>query len=1043
MAECNTHGGLIGWFVHNPVAANLIMLTLLIAGSCSLLNIKKEIYPDTKSDVIEVSIGYPGAAPEDVEQGVVRQVEEVLQGVEGVKNLLATAAPEEGRFSLVLLPHTDPVALMDAVRQRIATIDSFPEAVETPQIRQAVERNELLWLILHGPLEQQGMGRLAEEIKGDVAQLSGAGLIEIHGRQQEDLHIEVAPSVLVEYDLTLTQIAAALRNQSLDLPGGAIDSDSGSILLRSLGKAFTRSDFEDLIIRSHEDGSQLRLGDVARVSNRSDGHNFLFFNNEQAIALQVFASDNANPVELANRIKEYLKARSLPHGVALEVVVDMAVHLNNRMELMLKNMLFGTLLVFGVLALFLRIRIAFWVMLGLPVCFLGTLWLMPMLGVSINMLTLYGFILVLGILVDDAIVIGESICTAIDSSGGGEATVIQGARAVATPATYGVLTTVVAFIPLLIIPGEDGPLWAGIAYVVIMSLLLSLFESKFLLPVHLRHIGPSAGHGQCRGLAWLRLRLQQLIDSFLERCYRPLLTLFITYRYATLAACGGILLITLVALQTGVIRWIFFPRIDTGVVLVTLQLDERVAGGRLEQLSRQLEQLAVAVNASFLAAGEKTAPLGKRIAYSESEHNAQFYVELSPSAQRHVTPAQIIQRWQRAAQEIASLPEVTQFVFSTPTESDEEAAVSFDITGRQLIAVDEVVDRLKQALAGYQGVYNIRDSRHQRQPEIQISLQPGASQLGVTLEDVATQVRESFHGIVVQSLQQGDSSVDVVVLSPWQQRRHLADLEALTIVTAGGERLPLTAVARLQEAQGAIRIERKNGRRVITLKAAVDDQMTDAEEIMDELLATVGNELQANYPGVQISVSGAAQEEQHVLQAIIMSSLLALLAIYALMAVPLKSYLQPLMIMMSIPFGMVGAVLGHLLLDLPISILSLCGCIALAGVVVNDALVLITSINANSNHCTDLCEVLRVAGCSRFRAILLTSLTTFCGLLPMVMERSLQAQFLIPMAVSLAFGILFSTLITLFLIPVLYVCLEDIKQLCSRLTETSPAGEPL
>ncbi len=1040
--------GVISWFVQNPVAANLMMFFFMIAGLLTVVHIKKEILPETRSGVVSVRIEYPGASPEDMEGGIVKKVEDALQGMTGIKKIVAEAS--EGFADIRVTAKTD-VAMpefLNEVRSRVDAVDTFPTESEKPRIAEEIMKTEVMWLILHGPMDDGSLKALAKEIRDELTAGADVSQVDIVGTKPDEISINLSESSLRRFGLGFDDVADAVAQSSLDLPGGQIKTRDRNIGVRSLGQARTGRGFEDIAVAARPDGTVIRVKDVASVTDgAAEADGFLRYNGQKALGLQVFRSGDENTLVLADRVRQYVaeKRGRLPQGISLDIAADMSVHLKDRLSLMVRNMITGSLLVFISLALFLRLKVAFWVMLGLPVSFLGAVWLMPLpfIDASINMVTLYGFILVLGILVDDAIVIGESISDTIQKEGPGLSSVVEGARAVATPATFGVMTTVAAFVPMLTIPGPNGKMWAGIGWVVILCLLFSLVESKFVLPAHLRRMGEvtrRTGPGAKRFPSWFE-RLQDRVglglEFLIQKGYRPLLSACMRYRYATAMGFTAIFILAMVSVKAGIVKFVFFPDIDSDIVLVDLNMAGGVSQDRLLLAVKRIEDAAEKVNASFLDAGETVPPLKTRVSYYESEGHAGFYVELSPGRERAASTAEVIREWRRLTRDVRTLPGVKSLKFSSASSEAAGMPIDFELTGKDTKDLERMALTIKQALSAYDGVSDIRDTSMDHRCEVKLSVKKESEALGVTLREVARKVRYAYYGRKVQTLQRGSESVDVFVRYPGDERQNLAGLSSMWIRGRDGRRMPLTEVVRLDTGKGPAKIVRRDRRRVVSVRADVDKAATTPGRIVEEMMEKRIPELQPRYPGISVRAAGEAEEEEESLASMKKWGGLSLLAIFILMAVPLKSYAKPLIIMTAIPFGIVGAVLGHLIMGLPVSILSLCGVIALSGVVVNDALVLVDYIHRRLAAGDSVGKAVGEAGTRRFKAIFLTSMTTFLGLVPMVTEKSLQAQFLIPMAVSLAFGILFSTLITLFLIPALYLIMEDVVGLVQRRSKQS------
>ncbi len=1035
--KTNETTGVIAWFAKNPVAANLLMLFFMLAGIVTAFQIRKETLPESRPGIILIQVAYPGASPADVVEGVVKKIEDALQGVEGIKETEATAHEGFADIAVKAETGTNINALLDRVKSRLDSIASFPGEAERPVVSELVIKTQVLWLILSGELDDGNMKTLARQVRDDLLAEKGISQVDIIGTRPFEISINVSEDSLKKYSLTFDDIVSAVASGSVDLPGGSIKTKGEHILLRSEGKAKTGRDFAELAIVAKTDGTIVRVKDVAEVTDGfTEDDWFLRYNEKNAVGLQVFRTGDESTLSVAEAVRNFVEKNKtlLPQGASAVIIADTSVHLKDRLNLMMKNMAMGSVLVFISLALFLRMRIAFFVMLGLPVSFLGAVWIMPLpfIGASINMVTLYGFILVLGIVVDDAIVIGESIHETIQREGAGTGSVIKGVRAVATPATFGVLTTVAAFIPTITIPGADGKMWASIGYVVIACLVFSLIESKLILPAHLGSLAVQDNGRRKTFFEKIQTAVSNGLALFLDKVYSPLLKICLNYRYATIAAFFGIFILTMACVTTGIVRFVFLPQIESDMIQAELEITGGTSREVLFTAVREIEKAAARVNKKFTAGGEREAPIKNFISYAEADRKAGFFVEMSSGDTRKVSASAVVNEWRKETRHVLDIPGVKSLQYTRTLNESQGPPINFELSGRTIDNLAPAAEELKKALAGYDGVFDIRDTSSDGKPEIKLSMKPEAESVGISLLHVARQVRQAFYGEKVQKIQRGPEEVDVFVRYPENERKNIADLESMWIRTNKGKAVPITSVANVEIGRSPAEIVRTDRKMVISVLADVDKNIATPAAIIREISENLFTDLQDRYKGISVRIAGESEEENEIMKSLKKWGVLALFAIFAMMAVPLQSYIKPFIIMTAIPFGIVGAVLGHLFMGIPISILSLCGIIALSGVVVNDSLVLVDYITRRTEAGDAVEDAVSSAGVRRFRAIMLTSLTTFFGLLPMLMEKSLQAQFLIPMAVSLAYGILFSTVISLFLIPALYLSWNDIRELWKR-----------
>jgi len=1054
----------IAWFAGNHVAANLLMMLLVVGGLLSIPTIKQEIMPELSLDVVTVSVVYPGAAPVEIEKGICIRIEEELQGLQGVKRIGSTAAEGVCVVRVELLAGEDVRRRLDEVRSRVDGIDTFPEEAEKPVIVQADVRFQVLDVAVSGDVDEATLKRLGQQVRDEIAALPGITDVELVATRSYEVAIEVSEDALLRHDLSFDHVVSAVRRSSLDLPGGSVKTAGGEILIRTKGQAYRGGEFEKLVLLSRPDGSRLQLGDVARVVDGfEETDQVAYFDGRPTTLVEVYRVGNQSALEISATVGEYIeKAQgSLPAGVTLTVWQENARFLRARLDTLLRNGRDGFALVLLVLALFLRLRLAFWVSLGVPLSFLGTLFVMPSLDLSINLISLMAFIVVLGIVVDDAIVVGENAYTEQSRGAAPLAGAIAGAHGIAMPVIFGVLTTIVAFVPMLFVVGPSGRMVRIIPMIVITCLVFSLIESLFVLPAHLARAGAKETRGSNPVTrTWLRFQggIASALQWWIREVYRPVLEILLEWRYLTVAAGVSVLLIAMAILGGGWLRFVFQPEVegDVAVAYLTMPLGTPVevtveAVGQLAHAADEVRREIDAERESgsviahvFEVVGEQ--PYRRRQAstvdawsrgHPTGSHLGEVEVEVVPSEERAISVEEITRRWRERTGMIPGAVELS-FVSTMITAG---APIHLELAGQDLDELVSVAERVKRALAVYPGVMDISDSFRGGKQEIELEILPEAEALGLTLSDLAGQVRQAFYGHEVQRIQRGRDDVKVVVRYPAEDRRSLGDLERMRIRAADGSAVPFSSVARATLGRGFSSIQREDRRRVVSVTAGVDTQMANANQIVADLKREVLPEIQVIHPRVQISFGGEQREQAEVLGSLIRGWILALIAIYALLAVPLRSYAQPFIIMAAIPFGLVGAVGGHLIMQYKFSMMSVVGMVAVSGVVVNDSLVLVDYVNKCRAKGAALQDAIRAAGTARFRAVLLTSLTTFAGLTPLLMEPSVQAKFLIPMAISLAFGVIFATLITLVIVPVSYLILEDLLHVAGRLFRSGGVDE--
>ena len=1069
----------IEWFARNHVAANLLLLMMVVGGIAALPKIQQKIFPDIDVDIISVWVAYLGAAPEEVEEGVCIRIEEEIQGVDGLEKITSNAS--EGWCGVwVELISGHPVdRALSEIKNAVDSITTFPVDTEKPIVSHIQPRRNALQIALFGDVAERTLKVYGERMRDEIAALPDVTQVELTGARNYEISVEVSEETLRRHGLTLDQVAAAVRRGSLDRPGGSIKTPSGEVLLRTKGQAYTKEEFARVVVVSQNDGTRLLLGEIANiVDGFEEDDRFATFDGSPAVLIRVYRIGDQKVLDLVARVKEWVSRASerLPDGLEIEVWRDGSQTLRDRLEILISNGINGFILVFIVLTLFLRLRLAFWVSIGVPASFAGALALFPILDISIDVISLFAFILVLGLLVDDAIVVGENVHRHQEGGDDAHVAAIRGTQEVATPVIFGILTTVAAFMPLMVSPGPYGQVFSAIGLVVVLCLLFSLIESQLVLPAHLGHmkigrrsnLEPTGPRSETVGW-WDRMRefagrwsrVQRFTSGSLERVathrYRPALSAALRWRYSTLAAGVAILMIATSLVKFGHIKFGFFPPIESDYVTARLVMPPGTAVEVTAAATREVELAAhrvkAALDAEFEADGQSLVrhifvTIGEQ---TSEEHGPAFVetgggtnlsevaIELAGGNVRPIAASVIAQRWR---DETPPIPGIEEIRFDSVLFSGGDP-IDIQLAAADVSELETVAERLKSRLTEYAGVTDIADSFQAGKREIKLSLLPSAEPLGITLDDLSRQVRQAFYGAEAQRIQRGRDDIRVMVRFPRDQRTSLADLDNLRIRTPGGGEVPFYAVARIEQGRGYATINRTDRRRVINVTADVDDEVANENEILADLRINFMPILLGDHPALSYDLEGVQREQNKTIEALLTDALFALVLIFALLAVPLRSYGQPLIIMAVIPFGLVGAIAGHLIMRMDLSMMSVFGVVALSGVVVNSSLVLVHYINQRRNAGIALSEAVREAGVARFRPIVLTSMTTFAGLTPLLLEGSVSAQFLIPMAISLAFGVVFASSISLFLVPSLYLVLEDVKRGIRQSIDwlRSPAGD--
>jgi len=1053
--------GLIAWFASNHVAANLLMILILAFGIISSFNIRKQTTPDFELNWVQIRVPYLGAAPQEVEEGVVVKIEEAIQDIPGIVEINSRAFEGLGSVTVEVATGEDINEILTEVKTRIDAISTFPGLTEKPVIYKQEVPVHVVFLTVTGDLNEFARKTIGQEIRDELMLIPSVNQVQILGDRDYEISIEVSEHVLRQYGLTMSEISQAIRNSSVDMPGGSIRSDGGDILLRTEGQVYTGQEFARLVLRTFPDGTRLTLGDIANIQDGFvETNGYARYMGQPSASMRVMAIGQQNELATAAAVREYVekKSETLADGVNIEVWVDRSFYLQDRLDMMFKNMAQGALLVCLILALFLRLKVALWVIVGIPITFFGALWLMPMgpWPVSVNTISLFGFILVLGIVVDDAIIIGESIYTKIRADGHTLDNVIRGARRVAVPATFGVLTTMAAFAPMLFVGGIVGPFFEAMSVVVILCLMFSLVESKLILPAHLAHakIAPideeDLFHPQ-REIGWreraprffqkLQRRTQHGLHRLIHNWYEPLLEKSIKNRGLTFSIFAGILILTFGLMNSGLVRVVLFPEVPSDFIQVQMEMQNGTAPAVRDAALDRIEGAVFEINEEYVAAHPGADdPVDHLIVFTNGDSGGQIFAELYRGDDRPLNSDEIINLWRDKVGEIAGMKDLT---YSGGDHIGGGAPLSFNLTGNNYEALENAATELEDKLAEYNGVFDIVNSTNAGGQEIKLDIKPEAQALGLTISSLGRQVRQAFYGEEAQRIQRGKDELKVMVRYPLDERKSIADLENMRIRTPAGDEVPFNSVAEVSFGQAYSRITRQNRKRTVTVSADIDAEIVEPGEIIKEISDEFIPGLLSRNPGVGYGLEGASLEEIEFIRNITIASFAAMFLIYGLIAIPLHSYTQPMIIMSVIPFGLIGAVIGHMILGKAISMFSLFGLIALAGVVVNDSLILIDFINKAREEGVSAHDAVVRSGTERFRPIVLTSLTTAAGLMPIILETSLQAQFVIPMAISLSFGIIFATVITLFLIPSLYLLQEDFGRLMTDAKNLLLGREPV
>ncbi len=1035
--------GAIGWMAHNSVAANLMMFVILVGGIIGIVRTKQEVFPEFTLDIVQIGVPYPGASPSEVEQGIVLAVEEAVRGLDGVKRVTSSSIEGAGAVSVELILGTDTVVALGDVKDAIDRITSFPEDAEEPTISLMSRKREVISFLIGGDAPLSTLHNFAEKARADLLDSPDVTQVEIKGVPPIEVAIEVPRATLESYGWTADDIAMQIKAASLELPAGEIESSRGEFLLRVADRKRTASDFADLVLKSTAQGAQVRLGDVANIRDGYlDTDVDYLFNGKPAVQVTAYRMGDETPSQVARAVRDYLDElrADVPESIEVKVWKDDSIILQERIQLLLDNAMLGLILVLLILALFLDLRLAFWVALGIPISFMGAFLVLPTFDQSINMVSLFAFIITLGMVVDDAIIVGEHAFDKMQEGMEPMKAAIEAGREMSVPVTFAVLTTAAAFSPLFFAPGFSGKIFGIIPFVVVAVLGFSVLESFFILPAHIAHL-------KGKGLVnWLLKPFTMVADPmyrqasrglnwFIDNVYDPVLATALKFRYVTFAAAVASFIVAASLVGAGLVPFRFFPVLEGNEVTATVTLPYGAPESLAREIQRTIEASARAtteelgrdtVRGMFTRLGE-TKPTGGPAGGGQltGSHLVTVEISLVQSSERDFSSEEFGNAWKKNTPELVG---VESMVFTSTSGPGAGAPVDVQLVSANTEHLAQASVALAEELRTYAELTDVENSYSSGKPQYSFHLLPEARNLGLTSQMVARQLRSFVFGAEALREQRGRNEVKVMVRLPEEERSSEQDLERLRIHTPRGGLVPLSHVASLERGRAATSIKREDGKRKVNVTANLAAGVVSPQPVLDSLKKDVLPELLSRYPRMTAEFAGSQRAQQESMQSLGQNFIFALFVIFALLAIPFRSYVQPVIVMAAIPFGFVGAVLGHLLMGFELSIISVMGIIALAGVVVNDSLVLIDATNRARREGMSAIEAVTYGGKRRLRPIMLTSLTTFFGLMPMIFETSIQARFLIPMAISLGFGVLFATFIALLVVPSLYMIVEDLRQ---------------
>ncbi|WP_407654457.1 efflux RND transporter permease subunit [Catalinimonas niigatensis] len=1015
--------------------SNLLMIILIGGGIWTMYNVQKEVFPQFQLDMVEISVVYPGAAPAEVEQGILMPVEEAVRGIQGIKEIVSTANEGSGEVLIELVAGSDRMKIFQDIDQAIARITTFPDEIEEPEVRLQANQRDVMEIGLYGDVDIWTLRKLGERLRDRLLNDENITQVELGNVPDYMTHIEIPRHRLREYNITLGQVADIVRQSSEDVPAGDVSTNTGEILLRMKERKQWAEEFGNIEIITSESGATVTLADIAEITDGFEETGFHSqFNRQPSVELSIYRIGDQSPLEIESTVKQILTEfeASLPPGVQYRIEGNRAEDYRERLSLLTENGLLAIVIVLFILTLFLEYKLAFWVMMGMAISFVGAMVFLPVIGVSINMISMFGFLVVLGIVVDDAIVVGENIYEYRQQGMGMMESAIKGAQNISRPVVFSILTTIIAFVPLLFLPGTTGKFWWPLPAVVIVVLIVSLFEALFILPAHLGHSSKKDSLKIGRYLERWQRYFSNLFQIFIDRYYRPFLKLCLQNRYITLSAAVALLVVVGGYGYSDHMGMIMMPEVAADEIEGAVRLPVSTTPEQAETIANQITQSTLQMFDEHqlyqVAEGVKTNVRGQNFIDIE--------IVMKPPDQRDMTAQEVIELWRDEIGEIAGVDQITFEAERGPGGAAQD--ISVDLSHNDIDVLEKASQAFVERVESFENTRDVNDNYNKGKLQLDFNLLPEGRNLGLTSSAVGQQIRDAFYGALAMRQLRGNNEVEVRVKLPLEERRDIYNLEDFLIRTPDSTEVPLLDIVTVEQREAFTSINRRNGRRVVTV--GMDTEPANAvTQVLESLNQEVLPQLRSDFPGITWSFEGSQADMRESTQTLWGGFSLAMMIIYALLAVAFNSYIQPLIVMTAIPFGIVGAVIGHILLGYDLSLVSLMGVIALSGVVVNDSLIMVDYANKKRKELS-VFDAIHEAGTRRFRPIILTTLTTFGGLTPIILETSQQANNLIPMAISLGFGIVFATSIILLIVPCLYMILEDAVTVTKKTKEAVTAS---
>lgn len=1019
--------GAIAWMARHSIAPNLLMIILLAGGIWTAFNMQKEVFPQFELDIVNVSVSYPGAAPEEVEQGVLRPVEDAVRSVQGIKEMTSSAREGRASISIELVPGTDRMKAFQDIDQAIARIRTFPDDIEEPEVVLVAPVRDVMEIGLFGDVDIWELRQLGEQLRDRLLSDPAITQVELGRVPNYVTHVEISQERLREYGLTLGEVARKIRQSSEDIPAGSVETGSGEILLRLKERRQWSDEFAEIEVVTADNGASVKLGEIAEITDGFEEAGFHSqFNQKPAVEIEIFRVGDQSPLTIAERVDEIMAdvETTLSPGVEWRINSSRAKDYGQRLSLLIENGGMAIMIVLLILAAFLEVRLAFWVMMGMTISFIGGIMFMPLAGVSLNMISMFAFLVVLGIVVDDAIVVGENVYEYRQQGMDFLSAAIRGAREISTPVTFSIITTIVAFVPLMFIPGTTGKFWWPLPVVVIIVLAVSLLEALFVLPAHLAHSTDKprtrVGERMHKMQQGFSLGFKRFVDTY----YRRFLDVCLKNRYVTLTA--GLALFAVVGSfgLSGHMGMIMMPEVAADEIEAGIRLPVGTTPDQAAKVANEVTTSTIQMfeeqNLYRVAEGVKTNVRGGSFIDVE--------IVMKPPEEHDSSAAEVINLWRDQIGDIEGVDQITFEAESGPGGWRKDISLALSHSNIDVLA--DASNYFMDRMRSYEEARDINDSYNRGKAQFDFILREEGRILGLTPEDVGRQVRDAFYGARAMRYLRGTNEIEVRVKYPKEDRKNIQSFEDLIIRAPGGVEVPLLDVVEVRQGRAFSSISRRDGRRVVNVSMDVEPKRA-ISRVIDAMNNEVLPDVRAQYPGLTWTYQGSQAEMRESTAALWGGFGIAMFVVYALLAIAFSSYTQPLIVMFAIPFGIVGAVIGHLILGFDLSLISMMGVIALSGVVVNDSLIMIDFANRKLADHTPF-EAIHLAGLRRFRPIVLTTITTFGGLTPIILESSRQAAYLIPMAISLGFGIVFATSIILVIVPCLYMILEDVKGLVSK-----------